>query len=149
MSLLHKPITVLFADDDPDDRLLLKKAFEAAQLTNDLRCVEDGEDLLDYLHLKNGYKEGNAPRPDLILLDFNMPRKNGREVLQEIKADPGLKHIPVVVFTTSKHDDDIIYSYQTGANSYLIKPVMFTELVRMIKTLLTYWEEVVELPSPM
>jgi CheY-like chemotaxis protein len=149
MVLLQKPITVLFADDDPDDRLLLKQAFESAELMNDLRCVKDGEELLDYLYLRSGYKEGNAPRPNLILLDFNMPRKNGREVLKEIKADPDLKQIPLVILSTSKHDEDILYSYRTGANSYLTKPVTFTGLVQMVKRLITYWQEVVRLPPPM
>ncbi len=135
------------ADDDRDDCLLVEMAFKESRLANDLRFVEDGEQLLDYLHHRGVYAEpGSAPRPGLILLDLNMPRKDGREALKEIKNDPGLKEIPVVVLTTSTYDQDILKSYNLGANSYITKPVTFEGLVEAVKSLGKYWFEIVELP---
>ena len=142
-----KPITILMADDDPDDRQLTKEAFEESHLANDLRFVEDGEELLDYLHRRGKYAApGAAPRPGLILLDLNMPRKDGREALQELKADPRFRGIRVVIMTTSKAEEDVVRSYDLSAASYITKPVTFERLVEVVKTLGKYWLEIVELP---
>ncbi len=147
MSLKSKPITILMADDDPDDRELTREAFEENHLANDLRFVEDGEELLDYLHQRGKYAaEGAAPTPGLILLDLNMPRKDGREALQEIKSDPRLRNIRVIVMTTSKAEEDVLRSYDLSAASYITKPVTFERLVDVVKTIGKYWLEIVELP---
>jgi CheY-like chemotaxis protein len=143
-----KPITLLLADDDPDDRLLAKQALEKSRVANDLRCVEDGEELLDYLRRRGRYTDPReSPRPGLILLDLNMPRKDGREALREIKNDPKLREIPVVVLTTSKAEEDIARTYNLGVNSYITKPVKFAALVEVMKALGKYWFEIVELPG--
>ena len=143
----NKPITILMADDDPDDRQLTREAFEENHLANDLRFVEDGEELLDYLHRRGKYAaEGAAPTPGLILLDLNMPRKDGREALQEIKSDPRLRAIRVIVMTTSKAEEDVVRSYDLSAASYITKPVTFERLVEVVRTLGKYWLEIVELP---
>jgi len=140
-------ITIVLADDDPDDRQLTEEAFAENRLVNQLHCVEDGEELLDYLHRRGQYEKlRNEPLPGLILLDLNMPRKDGREALKEIKADPNLRRIPIVVLTTSKAEEDIVRSYDLGVNSYVTKPVTFKSLVEMVKVLGRYWFEVVELP---
>lgn len=142
-----KPITILMADDDDDDRLLTKDALEECRLANDLHFVVDGEDLMDYLYQRGSYTNPDqAPRPGLILLDLNMPKKDGREALREIKADPNLRHIPIVVLTTSEAEEDIYRTYNLGANSYVSKPVTFESLVIVMKTLGKYWFEIVELP---
>jgi CheY-like chemotaxis protein len=141
-----KPITILMADDDPDDRLLTADALKEARLINDIRFVENGEELLDYLRKQGKYTGSDAPRPGLILLDLNMPRKDGRTVLKEIKQDPDLRSIPVVVLTTSKDDEDVYRSYDLGVNSYIVKPVTFEALVDILQTLEKYWFEIVELP---
>ena len=141
------PITILMADDDADDRRLTQEAFEEGRLINDLRFVENGELLLDYLRRQGRFAPpAEAPRPGLILLDLNMPRKDGRTVLKEIKGDPELRQIPVVVLTTSKADEDIYRSYDLGVNSYIVKPVTFEALVDILQTLEKYWFEIVELP---
>ncbi len=141
------PITILMADDDADDRQLTREALEDARLINDIRFVENGEELLDYLRRQGKYAPpAEAPRPGLILLDLNMPRKDGREVLKDIKQDPDLRTIPVVVLTTSKSDEDIYRSYDLGVNSYIVKPVTFEALVDILQTLEKYWFEIVELP---
>jgi CheY-like chemotaxis protein len=141
------PITILMADDDADDRRLTQEAFEEGRLINDVRFVENGEQLLDYLRKKGPYAPpAEAPRPGLILLDLNMPRKDGRTVLKELKSDPELRQIPVVVLTTSKADEDIYKSYDLGVNSYIVKPVTFEALVDILQTLEKYWFEIVELP---
>lgn len=143
-----QPITILMADDDEEDRMLTKKAFELNRLGNELRFVEDGEDLLDYLHQRGKYEDAAlAPRPGLILLDLNMPRLDGREALAVIKSDPSLRRIPVVVMTTSEADQDIARSYDLGANSYVTKPVTFDSLAQVIKALDQYWFEIVALPE--
>ena len=143
-----KSITILMADDDPDDRLMTQLAFKKAKLVNELRFVEDGEELMDYLHKKGKYGNGtDAPRPGLILLDLNMPKKDGREALKEIKDDPGLKSIPIVVMTTSKAEQDIYSSYNLGVNSFITKPVSFDGMVFVITTLSQYWFEIVQLPE--
>jgi CheY-like chemotaxis protein len=142
------PITILVCDDDEDDRLLTQQALEEARITNALRFVEDGEDLLDYLYQRGAYagQTGNAPRPGLILLDLNMPKMGGREALSVIKRDPTLLDIPVVVLTTSRLDEDITRSYQLGVNSFITKPVTFSGLVEAMNVLGRYWLEIVELP---
>ncbi|MBK8254680.1 MAG: response regulator [Polyangiaceae bacterium] len=141
-------ITILMADDDEEDRLLTRKAFELNRLGNDLRFVEDGEDLLDYLYHRGKYTApADSPRPGLILLDLNMPKVDGREALEVIKRDADLRSIPVVVMTTSGADQDIARSYQLGANSYVTKPVTFESLAQVIKALGTYWFEIVALPD--
>ncbi len=143
------PITILMADDDADDRRLTQEAFEEGRLINDVRFVENGEQLLDYLRHEGAYAPpAEAPRPGLILLDLNMPRKDGRTVLKELKGDPELRQIPVVVLTTSKADEDVYKSYDLGVNSYIVKPVTFEALVDILQTLEKYWFEIVELPPP-
>jgi CheY-like chemotaxis protein len=141
------PITILLADDDPDDRLLTRDAFDESRLRNELDMVEDGEELMDYLHNRGRFSGDAArPRPSLILLDLNMPRKDGREALKEIKGDPELRSIPIVVLTTSKAEEDIFRTYDLGVNSFIIKPVTFDGMVDVIKTIGKYWFELVELP---
>ncbi len=143
----RRPITILLADDDEDDRKLAQDALAESRLANDLHTVEDGEELMDYLLRRGKYAAlADSPRPGLILLDLNMPKKDGREALREIKADPSLRQIPVVVLTTSKAEEDIYRTYDLGANSFITKPVMFESLVRVMKDLGTYWFEIVELP---
>lgn len=137
---------ILMAEDDEDDRLLTIEAFKEARVSNPLRFVKNGEELLDYLCRRNQYAEANsAPRPSLILLDLNMPKKDGREVLHEIKTNPLLRQIPVVILTTSRDEQDIALAYELGANSFISKPVSFEALVRVIKILASYWFETVEL----
>ena len=141
------PIVILLADDDADDRLLTRDALAENRLANKLYCVEDGEELVDYLFRRGKYTDPEtSPRPGLILLDLNMPRKDGREALKEIKEHPDLCSIPVVVLTTSKTHEDICRSYQLGVNSYIAKPVTFASLVELMKTVGKYWFEIVELP---
>ncbi len=140
-------ILVLIADDDPEDRMLIEDAFEESRLANALEFVVDGEELMDYLYRRNGYSDPSAsPRPGLILLDLNMPRKDGREALKEIKSDPHLRQIPVVVMTTSKAEEDILRTYDLGVNSFITKPVTFEGLVEVVKMLGKYWFQIVELP---
>ncbi|MFH0916348.1 MAG: response regulator [bacterium] len=142
------PITILICDDDEDDRILTKQALENAHISNNLRFVEDGEQLLDYLYQRGEYsgETGKAPRPGLILLDLNMPKMDGREALEVIKGDKTLHDIPVVVLSTSGSDQDIIRSYQLGVNSFITKPVTFPGLVEAMNVLGRYWLEIVELP---
>ena len=143
-----KPITILMADDDPDDCMLAEEALAEAHLANELRIVGDGEELLDYLYRRGNYSELDAaPRPGLILLDLNMPRKDGREALTELKADPVLRRIPIVVLTTSKAEEDILRTYDLGVNSFITKPVTFEGLVNLMRSLANYWFEIVSLPA--
>ncbi len=142
-----KHITILIADDDADDRLLMKRLLKQSRLYNDLRFVEDGEELLDYLHQRGPYSAaGAAPRPGLILLDLNMPKISGREALAEIKTDPNLRTIPIVVLTTSKAQQEIYRSYDLGANSFITKPVNFEAMVEIMRAVTSYWFSIVELP---
>jgi two-component system, response regulator len=142
-----KPVVFLMADDDPDDRLLIKEAFQESLISNSIYFVEDGVELMDYLRKQGQYSHpANAPTPDLILLDLNMPRKDGREALAEIKSDAHLRYIPVVVLTTSKAEEDIMRSYDIGAASYITKPVTFDGLVESIRGLGQYWVQIVRLP---
>jgi CheY-like chemotaxis protein len=143
----RKPIVILLADDDEEDRMLACDALAESRLSNDITCVTDGEDLMDYLHRSGKYGPPfEAPRPGLILLDLNMPKKDGREALREIKADPDLRQISVVVLTTSKAEEDIYSSYDSGASSFISKPVTFEGLVEVMKGLGRYWFEIVDLP---
>jgi CheY-like chemotaxis protein len=145
----HKiPITILICDDDEDDRLLTQQALENAHVSNRIRFVEDGEQLLDYLYQRGEFagETGKAPRPGLILLDLNMPKMGGREALKVIKQDEALRDIPVVVLSTSRLDEDITRSYQLGVNSFITKPVTFSGLVEAMNVLGRYWLEIVELP---
>ena len=140
-------ITILMADDDCDDRLMAEDAMRESRLGNTFRCVEDGQELMEYLTRKGKYAVEDAPRPGLILLDLNMPRKDGRQALKEIKSDPDLRRIPVVILTTSKTEEDVLRSYDLGANSFITKPVTFDRLVDIVRTLGNYWFEIVELPT--
>jgi two-component system response regulator len=142
------PIIILMADDDADDRMLTRDALEESRVLNELRFVEDGEELMEYLTRKGKYANpDDSPRPGLILLDLNMPKKDGREALKEIKSDPNLRRIPVVIMTTSKAEEDIFRSYDFGASSFITKPVTFDRLVELMRTLGEYWVEFVELPD--
>lgn len=145
---MRRPISMLVADDDPEDRMLAEEALRESRLVNDIRFVDDGEDLLDYLYGRGKYSGGDNPRPDMILLDLNMPRMDGREALKVIKGDPELRRIPVVVLTTSKAEEDIYRTYDLGVNSFIIKPVTFDSLVDIMKVLGAYWFQIVEIPPP-
>ena len=147
MSLNTKPITILYADDDPEDRMLLTDAWKESRVANELHMVEDGEELMDYLKRRGKYASlAGAPLPGMILLDLNMPRKDGREALKEIKEDPALRRIPVIVLTTSQAEEDIYRAYDLGVNSFILKPVTFKSLVDVTQTIGRYWLEIVELP---
>jgi CheY-like chemotaxis protein len=141
------PITILMADDDPEDRMLAEEALEEARLANELHFVEDGEELMDYLNRRGKYTAlRDSSLPGLILLDLNMPRKDGREALREIKADSELRRIPIVVLTTSRAEEDIFRTYELGVSSFITKPVTFEGLVDLMKILSKYWFEIVQLP---
>jgi CheY-like chemotaxis protein len=143
-----RPVTILMADDDADDRQMTQEAMAEARLVNELRFVFDGEELMDYLHRRGDYADGGneAPTPGIILLDLNMPRKDGREALAEIKADPELRQIPVIVLTTSRAEEDVFRTYDLGVNSFITKPVTFAGLVEVMQTFSRYWFEIVDLP---
>lgn len=146
MEQIHEPV-ILIADDDPDDCLLIEEAFRENALKGSFYCVADGEELLDYLNQRGRYGDpASAPSPSLILLDLNMPRKDGREALGEIKADPGTRSIPVVVLTTSNAETDVVSSYDLGANSYISKPATFQGLLSVTQSLIRYWLHTVTLP---
>jgi CheY-like chemotaxis protein len=141
-------ITILMADDDEDDRMMTKEALEESRLANEMRFVVDGEELIDYLYRRGKFEDpADSPRPGLILLDLNMPRKDGREALKEIKEDPNLRQIPIVVLTTSKAEEDIYRTYDLGVNSFITKPVSFEGLVFVISNLAQYWFQIVKLPQ--
>ncbi len=147
MNEREKSITILMAEDDVGDRLLVKEALKEAGWDHELCFVPDGEELMDYLHHRGRYVEpALSPRPGLILLDLNMPKKDGREALAEIKGDPNLRSIPVVVLTTSEAERDIVCAYELGVNSYITKPVAFEELVEVMKVLHQFWFQTVKLP---
>ncbi len=148
MKTSEVPTILLMADDDSDDRLLVQDAMADCRWPGELRWVENGEDLLDYLFRRGKYRDpGSAPRPGIILLDLNMPRKDGREALREIKADPTLRRIPVVIFSTSKADTDIASLYDLGANSFISKPVQFEALVNVMRLIGQYWFQTVQLAA--
>ena len=147
MSHQAQPVTILVADDDADDRQLVAEAFQEAKVRNEIRFVEDGVELLEYLQRRGKYAEpAQSPRPGLILLDLNMPRMDGREALSIIKDDRNLRAIRVIIMTTSKAEQDIVNSYDLMASSYITKPVKFESLVDVVKTIGKYWLEIVELP---
>jgi CheY-like chemotaxis protein len=144
-----RPLTILLADDDEEDRELARDALQNSRLANEMQFVFDGQDLLDYLRREGRWAgpEVEAPRPGIILLDLNMPRKDGREALAEIKADESLRRIPVVVLTTSKDESDVLSTYDLGVSSFITKPVTFGGLVDVMRTWTQYWFEIVELPN--
>jgi CheY-like chemotaxis protein len=148
MTDARKPIVILLADDDPEDRTLAREALAESRLANDLREVENGEQLLQYLRRQDRYSDpADSPTPGVILVDLNMPRKDGLAAITEIKRDASFRHIPVVVLTTSNADADIVRSYDLGVNSYITKPVTFDGLVEVMRGFGRYWFEIVELPS--
>jgi CheY-like chemotaxis protein len=142
-----RSITILIAEDDPDDQLLTLEALAENRIANAVHFVRDGQELLDCLRHVGSFAESPPLRPDLILLDLNMPRKDGREALAEIKSDPALCSIPVVVLTTSRADEEIQRAYELGANSFIVKPVTFDGLVRAVRVLAQYWFSIVRLPT--
>ena len=147
MTATRKSITILLVEDDPDDRMFTIRALEKSRLHNRIEYVADGEELMDYLYRRGPYAEADAaPRPGLILLDLNMPRKDGREALREIKSDPELRSIPVVVLTTSQAEEDVMRSYDLGVNAFITKPVSFVDLVESIGVLGSFWFQIVKLP---
>lgn len=144
----EKPIHILVAEDDEDDKLLILKAFEKTLPKEKITCVEDGEDLLKYLKRQAPYDNIDLyPNPDIILLDLNMPRKDGKEALAEIKANDDLKMIPVIIFTTSNNEEDIKATYKMGSSSFITKPGSFEELVRVTEQIENYWSKTVSLPA--
>ena len=147
MSSRRRTITILMADDDPEDRDFARQALADSRLANDFRTVTDGVELLEYLRREGEYEDPeDAPRPGLLLLDLKMPRMDGLEALREIRAQPEFRSLPVVVLTTSSADEDIAASYELGANSYIRKPVTFDGLVEALGAVGRYWFEIVELP---
>ena len=140
-------VTILLAEDDPDDRLLAIRAIKQSVLSSHVVYVSDGEELLDYLHRRGSYNEPDvAPHPNVILLDLNMPRKDGREALAEIKSDPFLRRIPVVALTTSEAEEDVNELYDLGVNAFVTKPLTFTALCDALSSLGHFWFEVAQLP---
>ena len=135
----EKKISILIADDDPDDRILLKEAFDENFSLKEIHFVENGEELMEFLLKKGKFDGDKAGLPSLILLDLNMPKKDGREALKEIKNHQVLKRIPVIVFSTSKSEDDLIKAYNLGVNSFITKPVTYVELLEVTKTIGKYW----------
>lgn len=147
MSENGKHFTILYADDDEDDQILVGDALRETPVANAIQYVQDGEELLDFLNNKGRYiNKKKYPKPSLILLDLNMPRKDGREALAEIKADPKLKRIPIVILTTSRGEDDIQSTYNLGVNSFITKPVSYDSLVKIVKVVTKYWFQTVKLP---
>jgi len=150
MSVDTKGLQILIAEDDEDDYLLIMEALKEAGVESQIKWVKDGEEVMDYLNSITGSSSGgdeNPPKPRLILLDLNMPRKDGREVLEEIKENPRLRQIPVIVLTTSKADVDVLHTYDLGVNSFIQKPVRFSDFVDVIKIMSHYWLNVVKLPA--
>ncbi|MEM6645165.1 MAG: response regulator [Bacteroidota bacterium] len=144
----REPVKILLAEDDPDDQLLTIRALKNSRLANTINVVEDGEELMDYLYRRGKYTDpATAPRPGVILLDLNMPRKDGREALSEIKQDPELRRIPVIVLTTSEAEQDILQTYDLGVNAFVTKPVSFNGLTKAIQVIGDFWFEIVRLPE--
>jgi two-component system, chemotaxis family, response regulator Rcp1 len=141
----NRPIEILLVEDSPSDTDLTIEALQEGPIPSNLNHVEDGVEAMEFLCRQNMY--ANAPRPDLILLDLNLPRKDGREVLEELKSDPDLRTIPVVVLTTSKDDQDIAQAYQLQANCYIAKPVDFVHFVNVVRAIEHFWLEVATLPQ--
>lgn len=148
MSVPHELVRILLAEDNLDDITITKKALEEAGLVNQLFVVRDGEEALDFLHHRKQYQDpSSSPRPGLILLDLNMPKVNGLEVLARIKADPDLKIIPVIILTSSRREEDVVSGYGKGCNSFLQKPVEFEEFVKLVREIGLYWG-VLNIPPP-
>lgn len=148
MKIINKPIVILIAEDDAEDRMLVQDALNESRLANEIRFVEDGEQLLEYLNNRGEFSDKSKnPLPGVILLDLNMPKMDGREALREIKKDPRLRIIPIVVLTTSQAEEDVLRSYDLGVSSFITKPVTFASLVEIMKILGKYWFEIVELPG--
>jgi len=142
-----KPAVILLAEDDRGDQELTRRALEAGKIRNDLRIVENGEEALAYLFRRGKYKDPvSSPRPDLLLLDLNLPRVDGREVLERVRADAKLRRMAVVVLTTSRQEEDILRSYELGCNSFITKPVAMDQFIRFIQALEEYWFQIVALP---
>jgi CheY-like chemotaxis protein len=144
-SAVARPIRILLVEDSPSDAKLTLTALKLGKVANEVTHVKDGVEAMEFLRRKGGFAE--APRPDLILLDLNLPRKSGREVLEEVKADAELKVIPVVVLTTSQAEEDILRSYQLHANCYITKPVNFDRFLEVVKSIESFWLSVVVLPT--
>ncbi len=145
----RRALTLLVADDDQDDRDMTREALEESRVANDIRFVVDGEELMDYLHRRGRFTNpDHSPRPSLVLLDLNMPKKDGREALQEIQAHPELKSIPIVVLTTSKSEEDIYRSRNLGAQGFITKPVTFEGLVKALREVGQHWLQIVDHPVP-
>lgn len=142
-----KRCVLMMADDDPDDREFVREAFDECGFEGDFRYVEDGAELIDYLTHSGRFEGGQGPQPDLILLDLNMPRMDGKEALSFIKSRADLRRIPIVVLSTSDSADDIEKTYDLGVNSFVTKPASFDELVKMAEGLHRYWLEIVQLPG--
>lgn len=142
--LLGRPIEILLVEDSPTDALLTREALRDGKVNNCLHEVEDGVEALSFLRQEGKY--ANSPRPDLILLDLNLPKKDGREVLSEIKSDPNLKRIPVIILTTSQDEEDVLKAYNLNANCYITKPVEFSHFVDAVKTIEYFWFTIVTLP---
>jgi CheY-like chemotaxis protein len=147
MSTVHPALTILLADDDEEDRMMTIDALRARRVANEIRCVADGQELIDYLFRRGAYVDSEEPLPGLILLDLNMPKKDGREALAEMKTDARMRSIPVVVLTTSRAEEDIVRTYDLGVNSFISKPVTFNGLVQAMDVFSRYWLEIVELPA--
>jgi chemotaxis family two-component system response regulator Rcp1 len=143
-SSMFKPVDILLVEDNPGDADLAREALENSKLHNDLSVVGDGVEAMDFLRRKGKY--AHAPRPDLILLDLNLPRKDGREVLAEIKGDPDLKRIPVVILTMSKDEEDVLKSYNLHANCFITKPIDLTQFMKVVKSIEDFWLTIVKLP---
>ncbi len=140
-----RPAQILLVEDSPTDALLAKEALEYSKVCNTLHTVRDGVEAMAFLRREGKYAD--APRPDLILLDLNLPKKDGREVLKEIKADEGLRVVPVVVLTTSKDEVDVLQAYGLHANCYIVKPVNFEKFAEVVKTIENFWFALVTLPT--
>ncbi|MGF7217557.1 CheY-like chemotaxis protein [Spirosoma lacussanchae] len=139
-------MTILIADDDHDDRLFMEQALRQNGFSQTIQFVEDGEELMEYLRHEGRFLDQNVPWPNLLILDLNMPRKNGFQALEEIKDDPKLRRLPVIVMTTSSADEDVVKTYNLGVNSFVTKPFNFSRLVEMVGALKTYWMDTVKLP---
>lgn len=147
MTASQDSVTILMAEDDPDDRMMTERAWKKSRAANELRIVNDGVELMDYLLHRGEFADPEtAPTPGLILIDLNMPRMDGREAIRAIRSHPKLRCIPIVILTTSREEEDIIASYELGVNSYITKPVTFAKLVEVLATLGEYWVEIVQLP---
>lgn len=144
----RRSIVILMADDDLDDQYLAKEALSEAHVCNEMKFVNDGEELMDYLHHRGKFvDEDLSPRPGLILLDLNMPKKDGREAMEEIKNDPSLRRIPIIILTTSRAEEDILRTYDLGASGFITKPVSFGDLIEVMRAIGKYWLDIVELPE--